>query len=252
MSWVFDHSPYEGKVQMVHLILADHANDDGLCWPNQATIAAKARCSTETVRTSVKRMVADGLVVIEAESNGRGHSHRYRVLTPNPSEITLVAEGPSDLGVSPSEPETPKSAGENPQIHGVKPPNLSPKNHQEPTTEPPSTLHLVAEPVAAGFDEFWSAYPRRAGKGAARKAWDKAIAKASVAAVIAGAERYRDDPNREDAFTAHPSTWLNQERWLDEPLPSRAGSRPSGTAMYLDVAGDLVGPPPAIGGDPWP
>ena len=71
------------------------------------------------------------------------------------------------------------------------------------------------------FDEFWQHYPRKQGKGAARTAWTKAIAKADAATIIAAAAAYRDDPNREDGFTAHAATWLNQERWDDEPLPSR-------------------------------
>jgi hypothetical protein len=43
---------------------------------------------------------------------------------------------------------------------------------------------------------------------------------------MAGAERYRDDPNRTDEFTAHPTTWLNRDGWNDAPLPSRIGSKP--------------------------
>jgi hypothetical protein len=77
------------------------------------------------------------------------------------------------------------------------------------------------------FDTFWSAYPRKAGKGAAKTAWTKAVSKASAAHIIAAAERYRDDPNREDGFTAHAATWLNGERWDDDPLPSRAQSSPA-------------------------
>lgn len=71
------------------------------------------------------------------------------------------------------------------------------------------------------FARFWDAYPRKVGKGEARKAWVKII-KAGVdpATVIAGAERYRDDPQRRskaDEFTKHPGPWLNAERWTDEP-----------------------------------
>ena len=66
---------------------------------------------------------------------------------------------------------------------------------------------------------------RNAGKAAAEKAWPKAIKKADPRLIIAAAERYRDDPNREPRFTAHASTWLNQERWNDAPLPQRGGNR---------------------------
>jgi hypothetical protein len=68
------------------------------------------------------------------------------------------------------------------------------------------------------FDKFWEVYPRKVAKGAARKAWEKII---DFGAVIAGAERFSLDPNREETFTPHPATWLNAERWLDDPLPPR-------------------------------
>lgn len=83
-----------------------------------------------------------------------------------------------------------------------------------------TTEHHRTEQASA-FKEFWDAYPRKASKGAARTAWSKAIAKADPSVIIAAAAAYRDDPNREDGFTAHAATWLNQERWDDEPLPSR-------------------------------
>lgn len=72
------------------------------------------------------------------------------------------------------------------------------------------------------FARFWDAYPRKVGKGEARKAWTK-IRRAGVdpAAVIAGAERYRDDPARQRKdieFTKHPGPWLNAERWTDQPV----------------------------------
>lgn len=70
------------------------------------------------------------------------------------------------------------------------------------------------------FTRFWEVYPRKIGKGEARKAWTK-VRKSGVdlEAVIAGAERYRDDPQRKrkgDEYTKHPGPWLNAERWTDQ------------------------------------
>ena len=70
------------------------------------------------------------------------------------------------------------------------------------------------------FEQFWTAYPRREAKGAARKAWDKAITRATPETITAGATRYRDQPGRDPQFTAHPATWLNADRWTDEPTRS--------------------------------
>ena len=71
------------------------------------------------------------------------------------------------------------------------------------------------------FDQFWKTYPLKVGKGAALKAFQKAIRTTDADIIIKGALRYKLDPNRSQAYTAHASTWLNAQRWLDEALPMR-------------------------------
>ena len=77
------------------------------------------------------------------------------------------------------------------------------------------------------FEEFWSVYPKRADKRTALGAWEKALRRASQEEILAGAAMYRDDPNRDDAFTKNASTWLNADAWANPPLPPRLPSRPS-------------------------
>ena len=68
------------------------------------------------------------------------------------------------------------------------------------------------------FEAFWKAYPRRVGKGAARKAYEKAIKIATPDEIMAGLIRQLAYyATREQQFIPHPSTWLNGERWDDEP-----------------------------------
>lgn len=111
---------------------------------------------------------------------------------------------------------------------------------EEPTTratvelfpvEPPADPQLVPQPVEPEpegvdpFDEFWSTYPRRDDKGRARTAFASALRKTSVGAILDGARRYRDDPNRDPRYTKMPATWLNAEAWENAPLAAR-GDRP--------------------------
>jgi hypothetical protein len=87
------------------------------------------------------------------------------------------------------------------------------------------------------FVDFWTIYPRKEAKAAARKAWTSAIKKTTVEVLVTAAERYRDQPDREPKFTAHASTWLNQERWTDQPSPPPVnGTRasPNGHQPYRD------------------
>jgi hypothetical protein len=71
------------------------------------------------------------------------------------------------------------------------------------------------------FVDFWNVYPLKVGKGAAQKAFEKAIRTTDADIIIKGALRYKSDPNRVPGYTAHASTWLNAQRWLDDPLPQR-------------------------------
>ncbi|MHB1310527.1 MAG: DUF1376 domain-containing protein [Gemmatimonadaceae bacterium] len=80
-----------------------------------------------------------------------------------------------------------------------------------------------ARAADADFERFWSAYPRRVGKGQARRAFLAAVKKTPAAVILAGVQRavWSPDPN----FIPYPATWLNGERWRDE----RAASPPPGT-----------------------
>lgn len=68
------------------------------------------------------------------------------------------------------------------------------------------------------FDQFWALCPRKKGKGAARTAFARACRSASAATLIDAMGRYRVEvAGRDPRFVPHPSTWLNQGRWDDEP-----------------------------------
>ncbi len=69
------------------------------------------------------------------------------------------------------------------------------------------------------FERFWLAYPLRKGKAAAARAFHRALGRASAAEIIAGAQRYADDPQRKPDFTKYAEGWLNADRWLDEATP---------------------------------
>ena len=73
------------------------------------------------------------------------------------------------------------------------------------------------------FDAFWTVYPHKVGKADASKAFDRATKRASVAVLMAGLERYA--AKTDDRPWCNPATWLNQDRWTDEPAtapPARA------------------------------
>lgn len=70
-----------------------------------------------------------------------------------------------------------------------------------------------------GFSQFWAAFPRKVGKLAAIKEWNKLnVDPQFEAEILAGVERYkRTKPAYAD--WCHPRTWLSQGRWTDQVEP---------------------------------
>lgn len=86
------------------------------------------------------------------------------------------------------------------------------------TTVPSTALLPVPGCEPSSFETFWQAYPRKVGKGAARQAWAKRHPPITVVLVALARQRESEQWQRDGGqFIPHPSTWLNQERWQDEP-----------------------------------
>ena len=102
----------------------------------------------------------------------------------------------------------------------------------------PDHNHLSVDHL---FDQWWQQYPRRVAKGAARKAFKRVLAQklASPDQLLAGVMRYAAERDGEDPqYTAHGASWLNDERWLDEPKPRHR--KPLSTADSM-IVGMLSG-----------
>ncbi len=71
------------------------------------------------------------------------------------------------------------------------------------------------------FARFWESYPRKVGKDAAWRAWQKRRPdEALLGRMVAALEWQRQTPGwckDGGQFIPHPSTWLNRGSWDDEP-----------------------------------
>lgn len=96
----------------------------------------------------------------------------------------------------------------------------------------PAPGPLRPAPVDALFDEWYARYPRKVGKGQARKAYAAALRKVSSPQVLLdGLDAALPDlASREPSYRPHPASWLNGERWADEQTPTMAA--PSGGVHY--------------------
>lgn len=214
-------TPLPTSEKMVLLVIADHASDDGdNAYPSQQTIATKASLSVRTVQRVINDLVAQGYVW---RAKGQGGSANCRDdRRPHLYKINLAKlRGVNLTGRQPDANEASSATVTGRQIR--------PMNHPfKPSLE-----------TSNSFELFWAAYPRKTAKGAARKAWDKCNSLV-YSEIIEGAKRFAADPNRDATFTPHPATWLNGERWLDEPLPpKRSENVPRGV-----ITTPTITPPP--------
>ncbi|MBT9385496.1 helix-turn-helix domain-containing protein [Pseudooceanicola sp. CBS1P-1] len=235
----------------VLLYLADRASDDGSgIWMSKATAAAHLELSKRSVQKVIGELEADALVSqVGQRPCEHGYTVEYRinidVLKQLPEIATKGGGRPRKKGVN--------------EVHGV---NLvqgegrttftgrgepdSPKPSIEPSIEPSNTPQPPqgerdlfagddqgdkAPPAPTEdqhFEEFWQAYPKKAGKPAARKAFAKAVKRAPAEVIIRGARLYASwlsSPPRAGEFrpsAKHPQGWLNDDRWEDDVLKGMA------------------------------
>lgn len=100
----------------------------------------------------------------------------------------------------------------------------APETETETETEHPPLPPKGGREVPSGFAEFWSAYPRKVGKGAAEKAFSKAPINGHLSDVLDALEaQKRSEQWRRDGgqFIPNPATWLNQRRWEDGEPPAK-------------------------------
>lgn len=120
--------------------------------------------------------------------------------------------------------------------HGTVTPDVT-NSHAETLSLPPSpqppqppthTRVCISTHAreAAEFDRFWAVYPKRVAKDEARKAFSRALKRASADEIVSAVERQRDWEQWVRGFIPNASTWLNQGRWADEE-PQIADTTPT-------------------------
>lgn len=79
-----------------------------------------------------------------------------------------------------------------------------------------------------GFEEFWEIVPRKDAKKQSIKAFKAAVKKTPISEIMAGMKSYARSQNGKDPqFILLPSTWLNNERWLDGKAKASQASKPT-------------------------
>lgn len=231
--------------------ILDHYNSrTGQCTPSLDRLARTSGLSRRSAIRGVNELCEAGWIERDRSVREGGRSFLSNSFRPtfergrDTVDLVTALSPPSVSPVTTSE----AGGGDNPDTRGGDNPDtdlvtgLSPKPSKR-TKEGRTKSESIDD---AAFDRFWTAFPRKVGKGAARSVFQRVLSKDQVTAdeLTAGAERYAAATlGKDPEFIAHPKTWLNAERWTDEPVRGRdsggAGQaprpeiNPSSAAAYM-------------------
>ena len=74
---VLENSKTKGAQRLILVVIAEHADKNGLAWPSVQTIARLANCSERFVHTTIAKLKSGELII--ERGGGRGRSNRYRI-----------------------------------------------------------------------------------------------------------------------------------------------------------------------------
>ena len=132
MSWAREVMPempesIKAGPRLLLLLMADYANEQGVCWPSVRRLADEMACSRSTVQRAIEALVEHGVMTVVARKTptGRQTSNFYRLAMgndqqqpqaadePSPEELEALMAG-SDEEEVPAEPATSPAQAEHP------------------------------------------------------------------------------------------------------------------------------------------
>jgi len=226
LAWAWEQELTNPTEKLVLLAIADHANDDGLCWPSMSHVANRCLLSTRQVQRITGTLEEHGLIsrARRRRADGSLGTYTYHLNMSVPHDGTTGHTCPVDhrTPVSPTTGHT------------------CPVDHRTYVSGQNRNIRTVKESKHDQFERFWKLYPRKLAKQKCARWWQR-NANTEAALILDGMQRWADywqQSNTETRYIPHPYTWLTQERWYDDPPPV-ARNRGTLTAG-IDLANELL------------
>lgn len=224
---------YDARLKPMERILYSEitalADQTGYCYASNRYFIELYGAGERTVQGWIKNLADCGYITVEV-FGGAGQGRCERRMTPL-FGLRDVRQTPADLSATPAEncaPPPQKTAGKQ-----YKKNNTSNNN--------------ITRACARGFDRFWAAYPRKVGKGAAERSFERIRPDAALLdGMLRAVETQRQSDTWLRGYIPNPATWLNQRRWEDEPdgmtapAAQQTPHSPPPPTPVLDPGGDIT------------
>jgi hypothetical protein len=203
--WLLETETSDRAIR-VYALIAGYADSETLtAFPSRETLAKRANCHVKTIDRAIAELVEIGALTKQQRKNGDEYSSNLYTIRRVPPQMSP----PRDTGVA-----------------GVGTPVGLPRDTDVPLTRTTELEPVNKNQLTNEFEIFWSIYPRRTGKQAAKASFEKAVKAVGLDKVMDGVRALSNDPNLpEEKFIPNPATWLNQGRWDDDPYPAKHSDR---------------------------
>ena len=151
--------------------------------------------------------------IIDTCMRGKPAKEKYRLLLPN---LIKTLEN---------------KTSKNPRAKTSKNPRANIKENKKDKETSSSDFPKNGYITPSQFEKFWNLYPKKAGKGAALSKWNTICGKPPkdrptwVEIKKAVFHQKKSDQWQNAKYIPHATTWLNQNRWLDDPEQMKSYSR---------------------------
>ncbi|WP_439618336.1 DUF1376 domain-containing protein [Shinella sp.] len=189
-------------------------SEGGAIIQDDRRLSALCRGRPADVKKIIDRLIQAGKIMRQSDgklSQNRAQSEVEKSL----NRIQTASENGSNGG-------RPRRNNQQKQRSGKAPGSFSEKlttNQQPPTSNQQPLEEGSKDPPSQSdvdFSIFWQAYPKRADRKMAEKAFTKASKRTSSETIIAGAVAYAAQRSGQDPkYTKNAATWLNNDCWTD-------------------------------------
>ena len=78
LTYVLENSAQRGNELLTMIVLADHADENGICWPSMERVGKLIRADERTARRCIRRLEEAGELRVQ-KGRGRGNANRYQI-----------------------------------------------------------------------------------------------------------------------------------------------------------------------------
>lgn len=219
MAWAAEQHPPTATAKLALLMMASMADrDTNRCWPSYQRLADDCMCSRRTIASTIKSLAEDGYITVANRFNEGGQTSNIYTLKLGRESVSantargVVSANNDTVSANMAHPPSDTVAHETVTLSKL--------------SEKQSDICATKSQRTDAFKQFYQTYPLKKNPKKAEESWHKITGKMTheeldtfTVSLITHTQQMKTyDADWLRGAIPHPTTYLNQERWLDEVI----------------------------------